>query len=307
MQRHISRVVSRLSLFALLLTVFALPLRAQVFSIITNTMVNTNTNTITITGGGFSSKAKPTVRLGTTGLAVNSYSSTSIVASLGSVTAPGTYLLTVSSGVTFAAADVTLGAVGPQGPMGSPGAPGAPGTPGLPGTPGTPGAPGTPGTPGARGDTGPAGPAGPAGGQVWSANVLLPASIPSQGTMLASASGLSSATLESQAAIAEFALPVPQNCTASGFSATVIGAQNTSSAQVAAYTGTTADIGPENASTGESPLNCNVTAANGAAVSCTSANAVGFGSTGFVLIAVFNFSNGADFQNARVLTSFVCQ
>ena len=80
--------------------------------------MNTSTNTITITGSGFSAKTKPTVQLGGTNLTVDSYAATSIVASLGSVTAPGTYLLTVTSGVTFAAADVTLGAVGPQGPIG---------------------------------------------------------------------------------------------------------------------------------------------------------------------------------------------
>ena len=82
------------------------------------------------------------------------------------MTAPGTYLLTVSSGATFAAADVTLGAVGPQGPIGPTGLAGAPGLmgpPGLPGAPGATGATGQTGATGPMGQTGAAGQAGPAG------------------------------------------------------------------------------------------------------------------------------------------------
>jgi hypothetical protein len=137
------------SLLALLLTVFALPVKAQLFSIISNATVNTSTNTITITGSGFSTRVKPTVHLGATSLAVTSFNATSIVASLGSATAPGTYLLTVTSGITFAAVDVTLGAVGPQGPAGPQGVPGATGPQGPAGPTG------------AIGETGPQGTSGP--------------------------------------------------------------------------------------------------------------------------------------------------
>ena len=115
MNRLVPRVFLPITLLALLLAAIPLPAKAQLFPIISNTKVNTSTNMITITGSGFNSRVKPTVYLGGTNLNVSSFTATSIVASLGSVTAPGTYLLTVTSGVTFAVADVTLGAVGPQG------------------------------------------------------------------------------------------------------------------------------------------------------------------------------------------------
>lgn len=147
MNRLVPRAFLPVALLALLLTVFAVPAKAQLFSIISNTMVNTNTNTITITGSGFSTRVKPTVSLGGTALTVSSYTATSIVASLGPVTAPGTYLLTLTSGLTFAAADVTLGAVGPQGAVGPVGATGATGAVGPTGVTGATGATGPQGAP----------------------------------------------------------------------------------------------------------------------------------------------------------------
>jgi hypothetical protein len=161
MNRLVLRVFSPVALLAFLLAGFALPAKAQLFSIISNTKVNTSTNTITITGAGFSSKVKPTVYLGGTNLSVSSFTAASIVASLGSVTAPGTYLLTVTSGLTFAAADVTLGAAGPQGPIGPQGLTGATGPQGPSGLTGATGAPGATGPTGATGATGPQGPSGP--------------------------------------------------------------------------------------------------------------------------------------------------
>jgi hypothetical protein len=146
---NMNRLVPRFfSLLALLLTVFALPVKAQLFSIISNATVNTTTNTITIIGSGFSARVKPTVHLGGTSLAVSSFNATSIVAGLGSVTAPGTYLLTVTSGITFVAADVTLGAVGPQGPLGPQGLTGATGAEGPAGPTGAAGATGSQGASG---------------------------------------------------------------------------------------------------------------------------------------------------------------
>ena len=155
MNRLVPRVFSPIALLAFLLAAFAPPAKAQLFSIISNTKVNTSTNTINITGSGFSSKVKPTVYLGGTTLSISSFTATSIVASLGSVTLPGTYLLTVTSGITFAAADVTLGAVGPQGPIGPPGLTGATGASGATG------AIGQTGPTGATGATGPEGAPGP--------------------------------------------------------------------------------------------------------------------------------------------------
>lgn len=163
MNRLVPRVFSPVALLALLLTVFTLPAKAQLFSIISNTKVNASTNTITITGSGFGSKIKPVVYLGGANLAVSSFTDTSVVASLGSVTAPGTYLLTLTSGLTFAAADVTLGAVGPQGPVGLPGPTGGTGATGPIGPIGPVGATGAVGPIGPTGATGPAGPTGATG------------------------------------------------------------------------------------------------------------------------------------------------
>ncbi len=163
MNRLVSRVFSPITLLAISLSTFAVPARAQLFSIISNTKVNTSTNMITIAGSGFNSRVKPAVNLGGTNLTVSSFTATSIVASLGSVTAPGTYLLTVTSGVTFAAADVTLGAVGPQGPMGPQGLTGATGATGATGTTGQTGPTGATGATGPTGETGPTGPQGAPG------------------------------------------------------------------------------------------------------------------------------------------------
>ena len=154
MIRFVFRMFSPIALLAFLLAAFAPTAKAQLFSVISNTKVDTTANTITINGNGFSSRTKPVVALGGTSLTPTSYTTTSIVASLGAVTAPGTYLLTVISGVTFAAADVTLGAVGPQGPIGLPGVNGAMGLMGPAGLAGPAGPAGVPG---------PAGPSGPSG------------------------------------------------------------------------------------------------------------------------------------------------
>src|SRR5579863_3866066 len=87
MNRLVTRVLSPVTLLAFLLVALALPAKAQLFSIISNTKVNTSTNMITIAGSGFNSRVKPTVYLGGTNLNVSSFTATSIVASLGSVTA----------------------------------------------------------------------------------------------------------------------------------------------------------------------------------------------------------------------------
>ncbi|MGC1463559.1 MAG: IPT/TIG domain-containing protein [Terracidiphilus sp.] len=290
MQRLIPRVASQLSLFVLLLTASALPLRAQVFSIIRSTMVNTNTNTITITGSGFDAKVKPKVTLAGTSLTVSSFTSSTIVASLGSVTSPGTYLLLVSSGLTLAAADVTLGGAGPPGP------------PGLPGTPGAPGAPGTPGT---LGNTGPAGAQGPAGGQVWSSNTVLPATIDNPYELVASPSGVSSAMIQAGSSLSALVLPLPQSCTASNFSVTVLGAGGTSQLEVALGSSSADNLALGNINL--LAISCLATAAGGGPVTCTSSNSFALTAPSYLSIFISAASDPTSFANARVLTSFVCK
>jgi Collagen triple helix repeat (20 copies)/IPT/TIG domain len=293
MQRFISRVASHLSLFVLLLTASALPLNAQIFSIIRSTMVNTSTNTITISGSNFDVKVKPKVSLGAATLTVSSFTSTTIVASLGTVTAPGTYLLTVSSGPMLAAADVTLGAVGPPGQVGAPG------------TPGAQGSPGTPGTPGAAGPTGPQGQTGPAGGQVWSSNTVLPATIGNPYELVASPSGVSSALLQTGSNLETVALPLPQSCTASNFSVTVLGAGGTSELTVSLGISSADNLAPSNIN--ELLLSCPVTASNGAPVTCNVVGSVALTAPSYLSISIEAVSNPAALANARILTSFVCQ
>jgi hypothetical protein len=287
MKRLIPRAASQLSLLVLLLAASALPLKAQIFSIIRSTTVNTNTNTITISGSGFDARVKPKVSLGGTSLTVSSFTSTTVVASLGTVTAPGTYLLIVSSGLTLAAADVTLGGAGPQGP---------PGPIGQNGTPGTPGTPGEQGQPGQQG---------PAGGQVWSSNTVLPATIDNPYELLASPSGVSSALLVAGANLATVALPLPQSCTASNFSVTVLGASGTSELTVALGTSTAANLSLSNINA--LPLSCTATAAGGVPVTCTSASSAALSAPSYLSILITAASNPTAFANARILTSFVCQ
>jgi len=169
MLANVSRSLLRLFVIALSLASLTLPLRAQLLPVIESATVNSAANTITISGIGFNTRIKPTVNLGGTNLTVNSYTSTTVVANLGSVTAPGTYLLTLTDGLLPAVADVTLGAVGPQGPQGAIGATGAQGPQGPIGFPGPQGAQGPigptglAGATGATGAVGPTGPAGPTG------------------------------------------------------------------------------------------------------------------------------------------------
>ncbi|HSU18737.1 MAG TPA: hypothetical protein VLI45_03245 [Acidobacteriaceae bacterium] len=155
MQNNIAGKLLRLSLAGLLSTALASTLQAQTIDTAT---VNLSADNITITGSGFGKKTPP-VTLGGVNLTVLSNSGTSIVASLGTVTAPGTYLLAVGAPPSAELA-VTIGVVGPQGlqgPMGFPGAPGAQGPVGLTGPAGPIGAQGPAGPIGA---TGPAGPIG---------------------------------------------------------------------------------------------------------------------------------------------------
>lgn len=152
----------------LLILAFALACAPSVPAQILPTIedVTVSGTTITINGDGFNQAIKPSVQLGETSLSVTSFDKTKIVANLGSVTEPGTYLLTVKQGFLFALADVTLGVTGPQGPQGLPGPAGPQGPAGpmgFPGAPGPAGPMGAPGLPGPAGPTGLAGPAGPQG------------------------------------------------------------------------------------------------------------------------------------------------
>ena len=195
------------------------------------------------------------------------------------------------------------GGFGPQGPMGLPGLPGPVGAQGPAGFTGPQGPAGTTGAPGPAGPTGPIGPVGPAaGGQVWAANLFLPASIGGDLTAVPSGAGLANAT--TPASVQQAVLPVPQGCTTvSGLSVTVLGAQGTSTTFVAAGTVTLAQVV---GGAGSSNVFCQLTANNGAPISCTSTGTESVNTSDFLDIFFTQFSNSADFQNARAYTSFAC-
>jgi hypothetical protein len=289
-------------------------------------------------------------------LTVSSFTPTTIVAELGSVTAPGTYLLTAGNGLLFAIADVTLGAVGPQGPIGATGPQGPQGLMGLMGLQGVPGIQGPAGPAGATGPAGPAGPTGatgaigpagpagpvgatgpagptgptgatgpagpvgpsgptgptgptgatgPAGGQIWSANFLLPSLPAGPETILAPASGVGIGQNQTGEWAATVALSIPNSCTASGFTASEIGAANTSTAIV--RLGQTATLATALQNQVYVAMGCNITANNGGLATCSDPG-TSFFPAGTNVVAVFqNFYSGSDFSGAHVSVSWICQ
>jgi Collagen triple helix repeat (20 copies)/IPT/TIG domain len=208
------------------------------------------------------------------------------------------------------------GPVGPSGPVGPIGLTGPIGPTGAIGPAGATGPQGPVGPTGANGPAGPAGPTGPTGatgaagltgGQVWSANMLLPASV--SHAEVGAMSGISNAAELSPQNLQAAILTVPQNCTGSSFQASVLGATGTSSALL--FVGAEVPAFLPVGSLGISPLQCTITANNGNQVSCSSTATFGLGPQSFpyvnMSISVDNSANPADFANARILASFVCQ
>lgn len=203
-----------------------------------------------------------------------------------------------------------VGATGATGVAGAAGAKGATGPAGATGAAGAPGSTGPQGPIGANGTTGPAGPQGPAGatgasaGQLWSANILLPSTVPNP--LLAPPSGFSSppSTGVTFAAVEQ---PVPQDCVLSDLSVVVLGAQNTSTLTVSVAMSTLDDLTNGQASLLES---CTVTANSGNPVSCKAATPA-YVTAGSYFMVVFSSSSSKsknlDFANTRAMVSFTCQ
>lgn len=244
---------------------------------------------ITINGIRFGSTA-PVVWLNTTPLTVTQFSQTSLTANLPANEAPGTYVLRLTAaGQNTVSFDVALGAVGPTGPVGPQGPQGLQGPQGIQGP---------------QGPQGVQGPAGTNGGQVWSSNMFLGAN--AGGTELGAAVGVGPARpFYNGSDIAATVVPVPQTCKASNFKVQVVNAKGSSQATFVVGYATTTSIGQSQAFA--SPLTCNITAAGGSPVSCTSSSTATFTDSNLLLIAVYNFSNGSDFNNASAFVSFVCQ
>ena len=167
MQTRIASKLVRISLAALLFGTLASTVSAQ-FSPIpyiasATPDLNATPPTLTITGSQYGVFVSPIVTLNGVKLTVQSYTNTKIVAKLGSVTAPGTYLLIVTDRYFIGEFDVTIGAAGATGATGASGAQGPSGTPGATGAKGATGAEGAAGNTGPTGPTGPTGATGPAG------------------------------------------------------------------------------------------------------------------------------------------------
>lgn len=258
---------------------------------------STNPAQLTIKGTAFGT-LPPTIKLdGSMVCAVVSHSPTMAVCHLPAGIAQGTYFLQLTNNSlnppVTATFDVAIGAVGPTGPTGPQGPAGATGAKGPTGPLGPAGATGP------QGPTGATGAAGSAGGQVWSANIALPASIFVEVT--GQASGASNGINGGD--YIKSGLPLPHNCTASNFSVTVQGAVGTSTAVVGIATSTPAQLLTENANLS---LNCTVTAANGNLATCSSAGPQLLSTPLFISVALFSFTNAPDYNNARAYVSFVC-
>jgi hypothetical protein len=167
MQTRLGRNLVRTSLAVLLFTSLVSTASAQFSPIpfIASATANLTATppTLTITGSQYSTFVAPTVTLDGVKLTVKSFTSTTIVANLGPVTSPGTYLLIVTDRFFIGEFNVTIGTVGLTGATGPPGIPGATGATGAKGATGATGATGASGTTGATGVTGPSGATGATG------------------------------------------------------------------------------------------------------------------------------------------------
>jgi Collagen triple helix repeat (20 copies)/IPT/TIG domain len=257
---------------------------------------STNPAQLTIKGTAFGA-LPPSIKLdGGMVCAVVSHSPTMSVCHLPSGITQGTYVLQLTNNSlnppVTATFDVAIGAVGPAGPTGPQGPAGATGAKGPTGPLGPAGATGPQGPTGATGATG------AAGGQVWSANITLPASI--LGEVTGQASGASNGINGGD--FIKSGLPLPQTCTASNLSVTVQGAVGTSNALIAITTSTPAQLLTEKYNL---TLYCFVTAANGNLATCSSAGPYVLYTPLFISVTLF-FTNAPDYNNARAYVSFVC-
>lgn len=174
------------------------------------------------------------------------------------------------------------GATGPAGPIGPAGPKGATGATGP------------------KGPIGPKGVAGPAGGQVWTANMSLPASIGTGAFIVGSPTGTSTGASYTTN-LQVMAVPLPQSCIASDFSATVIGASGGSTGWVGLATSSLGDV---ESITNTARLFCTITAENGG--QCSSTATYSLQSPVYLTLEIFNMPTPTDFQNARIMASFTC-
>ncbi len=105
--------------------------------------------------------------------------------------------------------------------------------------------------------------------------------------------------------IAASVLQVPHSCTATGLQVTQFGAAGTSTVLVILGVGSPSNVAG-NVLSGTN-LQCTLTAASGGFSSCTSGGPTALTAGQDISMALISFSNPSDYQNARILASFVCQ
>jgi hypothetical protein len=133
--------------------------------------------------------------------------------------------------------------------------------------------------------------------------MTLPASVGT--SAVGAASGASTAQALSPTAVESIALPVPQDCTASGFAVTVFGAKNTSTATIALASGSATAV--NSGQVQSSSLSCQVVADKGSPVSCSTSATVALTDQDFVALLIYFNGNDPDYDSTRVTSSFVCQ
>jgi hypothetical protein len=119
------------------------------------------------------------------------------------------------------------------------------------------------------------------------------------------ASGASVAQAPSPTTVESIALPVPQACTASGFSVTVFGAKNTSTATIALASASASGV--SSGQVQSSALSCQVVADKGNPVTCSTSETLALTDQDFVALLIYFNASDPDYDNTRVTSSFVCQ
>lgn len=190
---------------------------------------------------------------------------------------------------------------GATGSAGSTGATGATGSVGATGRTGVTGATGSAGSDGRTGSTGVTGATGGVVGQVYSAVTTLPTSIGYTGYFFAQDGQSVPSNNGSTAAV-----PVPENCTATNFQASIIGATGASTYTVAVAVAANLNAVVTNSyAAGNS---CTLTTSASGPSTCSTTASVPLTAGEYVAIGFVGItsSNYSSIQGAKLMTSFVC-
>ncbi len=218
------------------------------------------------------------------------------------------------------------GPTGPQGPQGTSGSQGPAGATGAQGPAGSTGPQGLVGATGAQGPQGPVGtsgpqgsvgPAGAAGAIAFAANIDVSGYSGSSGGVDQRAFPIGSSYIYAYGSevpsTEDNVLPVPTSCVASNWTVNAAGGDipngstGTISLVVASPTGATQGIISYSGLTYSTALSCSVTFLNGRFVGCTAGGATASLTAGSVIGVRVQLSRTPQYNDAAILTSFVCR